>query len=85
MDNLDQLIDLSEKKTDLLKEYKESLAYEQCTHDVRKDPGRVGRFMLFDIKTSQEVTYGSSHEVTRWLTRRGVKPEQTYNYKLLNP
>lgn len=82
-ESIEKAIQLNEKKTELLKELKESLIYEKCTYDVRREPGRNNRFMLFEILTSKEVKYGTDKEIRTWLERRNVPNNKVYNYEMI--
>lgn len=79
---IDKLIELSEKKTELLKELKQSLIYEQSVYDVRRC--NKDTFMLFEISTHKIVRSGNAEYIHKWLQRRKIKPELVYNYELLN-
>lgn len=79
----DQLISASEKMTNLIKEHRESSIYEICLYDVRPDPGRPNRFMLFEISTSEEKKYGSAREIRTWLERRNHPKDKVYNFHLI--
>lgn len=79
---IDKAIELSEKRTELLKEYKESLAYEDCDYDVQKVPGEQEMYMLYD-KNQQCVRDGAASYVKSWLNRRKIPNNKVYNYKIL--
>jgi len=79
MEKIDELIALSEKKTALLKEYRESSKYESCRYDVRPLPGRPAFFMLFEIATRRLVYEGVAAKVYNWLERRKVPYTTVYN------
>ena len=73
--SLNKLIELSEKKTELLKEIKSSLEYEKCTHELIKIP--LNRlefiFVVYDIKSGKEVFENKDKsKVDEWLNRRVI-------------
>ena len=83
MSKIDRLIDLTEKKIDLLKETRESITYESCLYDVQACPGRLSYFMLFEIATGKEVRAGDAGDIRTWLERRKIVNEVVYNYTLI--
>lgn len=83
MHNIDKVIELSEKKTGLLKELKQSQIYETCDYHVVPTPGRVADFMLFEIATQKEVRNGNAQYIRTWLDRRKIPNEKVYHYYLI--
>lgn len=73
--SLNKLIELSKKKTELLKELKSSLEYEKCTHEIIKIPldRREFIFVVYDIKSGKEVFESKDmSSIDKWLNRRGI-------------
>lgn len=80
--DLAAVIEMSAKKTELLKEYKESLTYEQCDYDLVKQPNKAGYYFLFKISTSTMVADGTAKDIRRFVTRHS-SPERVHNYGIL--
>lgn len=80
---IDRLIELSEKKTELLKELKEATDYENCIYDVRETPGQPEFYMLFEISTSSLIREGNAAYIRKWLERRNIKSNKVYNYNII--
>lgn len=87
MDKITKLIELTEQKLSLLKELKESLKYESCLYDVREMPGSTGKkkYMLFEIATGKQITFGYAEGLLRWFYMRNVPTEKVYNIEILKP
>ena len=86
--SIDKLIELSEKQTELLKELKESLHYESCTYDVREIPGydiasMEKKYMIFEIATGNEVTFGYREGLLRWFDLRNIPQHKIHNIQIL--
>lgn len=86
--NIDKLIELAEKQVKLLKELKESLHYESCTHEVREIPGydvksMEKKYMVFEIATDREVTFGYAESLLHWFDIRNIKQNKIYNIQIL--
>jgi hypothetical protein len=86
--SIDKLIELSEKQTKLLKELKESLHYESCTYDVREIPGydvasMQKKYMIFEIATGKEVTFGYREGSLRWFDLRNIPQHKIHNIQIL--
>ncbi len=86
--DIDKLIELSERQTKLLKELKESLYYESCTHEVREIPGydlksMEKKYMVFEIATGRDVTFGYAESLLHWFDIRNIKQNKIYNIQIL--
>jgi len=76
---LDQLITLSERKTNLLKELRESQKYESCKyHLVDMGEKQIG---LFEIATKKLLVSGFGRErVEKWVRLRKINHSEIYNF-----
>lgn len=86
--SIDKLIELAEKQVKLLKELKESLHYESCIYEVREIPGydvksMEKKYMVFDIATGREVTFGYAESLLHWFDIRNIKQNKIYNIQIL--
>lgn len=86
--SIDKLIELSERQTKLLKELKESLLYESCIYEVREIPGydvksMEKKYMIFDIATGKEVTFGYAESLLNWFDLRNIPQHKIYNIQIL--
>ena len=79
---IDEIIEQTEIKLDLLKELRESLTYEQCVYDVVQLPDG-GKFMVFEIATKKEVRYDYPAKLVKWFDRIKADKTKIYNYKKL--
>lgn len=75
INKINEIINLKDKQTNLFKELKQSLIYEQCTHEVVKIP--LSRteyiFVIYDIKSRGQVYESKSeNNVDEWLKRRSI-------------
>ena len=78
--NHDEAISALEKMSALIKEHREATIYESCLYDVRPVPDRPRYFMLFEITTGTEVSFGDARKTRTWLERRQIDPEKVYGY-----
>jgi len=83
-DKIQNLIDLSEQKTILLKELKESVIYEQKKYDlVSFDMGFNKSYILFNISKKTEVLSGRIDTIKSYITSRKIDIDTIYNNKKL--
>jgi len=83
-DKIQQVIDLSEQKTTLLKELKESVIYEQKKYDlVRFDMGFNKSHILFNISKKTEVTSGRLDSIKSYINLRNIDITTIYNNIML--
>lgn len=86
--NIDELIKLSEKQTELLKELKDSLYYESCLYEVVPMPGYDAKsiekkYMIFEISTKREIAFGYRNTLLHWFNIRKIPHEKIYNIQIL--
>ena len=79
---IDELIQATEKKLDLLKELKESQHYEQCIYDVVQLPDG-GKFIVIEIATKKEVRFDYPARLVKWFDRIKADKDKIYNYNKL--
>lgn len=83
-DKIQQVIDLSEQKTNLLKELKESVIYEQKIYDLRRiDMGFDKSYILFNISDQTEVTSGRMDRIKSFIKTKRIDIDSIYNNKCL--
>ena len=61
----------------LLKEYKESLKYEECLYEIVNIQHKL---YLYDTKTQKEIM---CYNPKKWLERRNINLNLVYNNRLL--
>jgi dTDP-4-amino-4,6-dideoxygalactose transaminase len=79
--SIDKLIELNERKTELLKEYRESLKYEQCLYHIIEQTDRKNYFFLIEISTEKIVREGTPERLRSYLQLRKINESKVYNYK----
>lgn len=81
--SIDKLIQLTEKKAELLRELKEAQIYEACKYHLIKDSSRTPRepayYLLYEIATGKLVKDGSAAMVKAYINRHQAE-QLTYNY-----
>lgn len=80
---LNKLIKLSEKRTDLLIELKNSLQFEKCSYQIDKQPGTQGRYFLILISEKKIVADGTPEKIKSYLRIRNINSEVIYNFNLI--
>jgi hypothetical protein len=83
-DKIQQVIDLSEQKTSLLKELKESVIYEQKSYDLIKfNIGFENTYLLIRISDKIEVSSGGINIIKSFIKIRNIDIDTIYNNKCL--
>jgi len=83
-DKIQQVIDLSDQKTILLKELKESVIYEQKKYDLRLVVmGFDKSYILFNISNQTEVSSGRIDRIKSFIKIKCIDIETIYNNKYL--
>ena len=83
-DKIQHIIDLSEQKTILLKELKESVIYEEKIYDLaRFDMGFNKSYILFNISDKKEVFSGRLDSIKSYIKTRNIDINTIYNNKFL--
>lgn len=76
---IDQVILMTEKKLELLKELKESILYEAANFTLDRI-GHPASYFLVDHKTNDIINAGPLQRVLKFIDRKGLK-KQIYNPK----
>ena len=79
---IDELIQATEKKLDLLKELRDSTHYESCKYDVIKLPDS-SKYIVFEISTKKEVRFDYPSKLVKWFDRMKINKDKVYNYNKL--
>jgi hypothetical protein len=80
MKQLDQAIEISEKKTALLKKLKESILFEDCVYELIKHDELPVRYSLFEISSGINLCFGNLMRVGSYVNNRKIDTEKIYNY-----
>jgi hypothetical protein len=82
MKNIDSVIDSSNKLTELLKEYKESLIFEKCKyHLVSFDNSK--QYGLYLIESKKDIVFGPKNRIESYLRLRNIDTTLIYNFSSL--
>jgi len=82
---MNELISKSEKMTSLLKEYKESLIYENCKYHLIKDENckPMERYFLYLIEGQKQLLYCTKEKIKQYLSIRNIDTKTVYNYSII--
>lgn len=70
---MDKIIKLTEKKLNLLKELKNCLIYEQCTHTIEKNIGFYDNYFLICIESKKIIFDGTLLKIQNYCDKRNIK------------
>ena len=70
---MDKIIQLTEKKLSLLKELKNCLIYEQCTHTIEKNIGLYDNYFLICIESKKIIFDGNLLKIQNYCEKRNIK------------
>ena len=70
---MDKIIKLTEKKLNLLKELKNSLIYEKCTHTIEKNIGFYDNYFLICIESKKIIFDGTLLKIQSYCKKRNIK------------
>ena len=70
---MDDLIQLTEKKLNLLKELKNSLIYEDCTHAIEKNIGFCNNYFLIHIQSKIIIYDGTLLKIENYCKKRNIE------------
>ena len=79
-DKIQQVIDLSEQKTTLLKELKESVIYEQKKYNLIMFKMSMEKsYILINISEQKEVSTGRLDSIKSYIKTRNIEMNSIYN------
>lgn len=85
-EKIQQVIELTEKKLNLLNELKESVIYEEKIYDLLKfNLGYEFSYILYRISDKIEVFDGRIKDLKTYIKIRNIDIETIYNNKYLLP
>jgi len=80
---LDELIKLSEKKTSLLKELKESQIYEKCYYHLVLMDTKPDVYGLYRINDKKQLVCGNIIRIKSYINLQGIDTALIYDNKYL--
>jgi len=81
---IEHLIELSEKKTSLLRELKESVIYEEKIYDlIRFDMGFQKNYVLYLISGKKELKSGRISDIKSYIRLRNIDIKTIHNNNVL--
>jgi hypothetical protein len=83
MEQINKLIEIESKKLSLLEELKTRIEYDTKDYDLIQPIKNKKHFMLFEIKTGNNLLYGTPKEVKAYLNLRAIENDRVMNTTLL--
>jgi len=78
-EQVNDLINLQEKKLDLLKELAESLKYGKCKYHLVETDHQFKRYSLYSTETKEVLTHGSPSTIRSFIRIRKIELADIYN------